>query len=617
MDRVNLDTAVGDFLLVVMRDPARPLPPAPGRGAWRVECGLPRDVQVAPGIRLSLNGDAWWEADGVQGGMALVRAPEKGGAPGVREKNAREALRDFIAGRAPAQALRGRYLLVAWDTAARTVRATTDGFRTYPLHYHATAERLVCSTDLGLLLSSLGSRPEIDPAALYHYLNFAFVPSPFSPVRGVAKLGPDAELHWPPGRVAAGPCSPRYTGDLGGSESARAQALRERMIASVVDYLPASDTEWGTYLSGGTDSSSIAGILSKFATKAPFDTFSIGFGEQEFDEREYALLAAHAYGLANHTRDVSEKDALAAIPDLVRAFDEPFGNPSAIGSYYCARLARASGKRVLIAGDGGDEIFGGNERYAKDQVFGWYHRAPRAVHALGRGISAALAPFGGLHLANRLRRMEARGRMPNPDRFYADTSFASDHFEALLEPGFRDAVSRDASLELARELYRLPEGGGDLDRILYVDLRLTIADSDLVKVNRTARLAGIEAVFPYLDRPLVEFTGRLPERDKVRGLEKRWLFKRAMAGILPERILRKKKKGFGMPVSVWLRGDGGMRELVRDTVLSQRALGRGYVRPAFVRELLDRHEKGAWDYSSEIYRLLMLELWHGEFIDGP
>ena len=616
MDRVMLDRSVGDFVLVVTRERVPGLMPATPHDAWRIDFGLPRHVSIAPGMRLSLNGNAWWEAEGPRGGVALVRSPESGGSGAEREVRAREALRDFIAGGKPSRSLRGRFLLVAWDTGARTVRIAGDAYRTYPLHFSATPDRLVCSTDLGLLLRTLGRRPEVDPAALYHYLNLAFVPSPYSPIKGIAKLGPDDELHWPPGRVVPGDPTPRYTENLRGSESSRVAALRERMVQTVTDYVPASDSPWGTYLSGGTDSSSIAGILAKHAVQAPFDTFSIGFAEQEFDEGAYAELAAHAFGLRLHTRDVDEDAAVAAIPRLVSAFDEPFGNPSAIGSYYCAMLASEMGKRVLIAGDGGDEIFGGNERYAKDQVFARYQRAPGFVRALGGAFARSLAPLDGMHLANRLRRMEARGRMPNPDRFYADTAFASEHHGEMLQPEFRHAVARDATLDFMRDIYRRPPEGGDLNRIMYVDLRLTIADSDLVKVIRTARLAGIEAAFPYLDRDLVEFTGRLPERDKVRGLEKRYLFKKAMARVLPIEIRRKKKKGFGIPVVNWLRRDGPMRELVRETILSPRSAARGLVRPEFVRGVLDTHEKGAWDYSSEIYRLLMLELWHREFVDA-
>jgi asparagine synthase (glutamine-hydrolysing) len=616
MDRLAMGSKLADLLFVMTHDPEAPLPQPVPPSAWLADADLPHQVDLAPGIRVTVTGNAHWEIEGDMGGVAFLRAPEHGAMGSTPEGTAQQALRQFMRGQWPLRQVRGRYLFLAWNAQTRSVRVANDGFRTYPLHFHATPEALVCSTDLGLLLRSLPGEPRCDPLAIYHYLNFAFIPSPSSPVVGVAKLPPEHLLEWPPLRITAAPCAPSYTEDLQGTDAQRAQALRESMIATVTNYLPSRGTPWGTYLSGGTDSSSIAGILARFATDGPFDTFSIGFQEGEFDERRYAALASRAYGLRNHSRDVGEADAVAAIPRLARAFDEPFGNSSAIGSLYCADLARADGKRVLLAGDGGDEIFGGNERYAKDQVFHWYQHAPRVVQGMGRCASAALAPLDGFHLANRLRRMEARGRMSNPDRFYSDTAFASTYFDRLLDPTFRSGLFRNASLELVREIYAAPKTTSDLNRLLYVDLRLTIADSDLVKVIRTAGAAGVDVVFPYLDRELVEFTGRLPETDKLRGLEKRWLFKRAMADILPVEIQRKKKQGFGMPVRDWLRHGGQMRELLRETILSPRALERGYFQPRFVRQLIEWHESGSWDYSSELYRLLMLELWHREHIDG-
>jgi asparagine synthase (glutamine-hydrolysing) len=177
-------------------------------------------------------------------------------------------------------------------------------------------------------------------------------------------------------------------------------------------------------------------------------------------------------------------------------------------------------------------------------------------------------------------------------------------------------VPREASLQVQRELFARPGSGGELHRLMYLDLKLTLAESDLVKVLRSARTAGIDVAFPYLDRELVDYTGRLPEHFKVRRLEKRFLFKRALADILPEEIRRKKKQGFGLPVSVWLRNGGPLRDLANDVVLSPRATGRGYFDPAFLRSLMQRHERGLWDHASEIFRLLMLELWHREYLDG-
>jgi asparagine synthase (glutamine-hydrolysing) len=217
--------------------------------------------------------------------------------------------------------------------------------------------------------------------------------------------------------------------------------------------------------------------------------------------------------------------------------------------------------------------------------------------------------------ANRVKNFVERGSKPNPDRFYSDDSFASDHFSDLLTEAFRSRIERDESLDVQRSIFRSAQADCSLHRLMYLDLKMTIADNDVVKVVRAAKLAGVEVVFPYLDRDLVDYTGHLPGTDKVRGLRKRYLFKQATLEILPEAIREKKKQGFGLPVSVWLRRGGPFHSMVRDIVLSDRAIGRGYYQPGFLRHLMDRHERGAWDHASELYMLLMLELWHREYID--
>jgi asparagine synthase (glutamine-hydrolysing) len=212
--------------------------------------------------------------------------------------------------------------------------------------------------------------------------------------------------------------------------------------------------------------------------------------------------------------------------------------------------------------------------------------------------------------------MIRRGTMPNPDRFYSDDSFASDHFDALLSADFGAHIDRDDSLQVQREIYARAGTSSELHRLMYLDLQMTIAESDLVKVVRSARIAGMDVAFPYLDANLVDYTGRLPASDKVKGLKKRYLFKLAMADILPTEIIKKKKQGFGLPLAVWLRQGGAMRDMVNDVLRSAQARERGYFRSGFVDQLLERHERGSWDHASEIFRLFMLELWHREYIDG-
>jgi asparagine synthase (glutamine-hydrolysing) len=281
----------------------------------------------------------------------------------------------------------------------------------------------------------------------------------------------------------------------------------------------------------------------------------------------------------------------------------------------CTTLAHDHGARMLLAGDGGDEIFGGNQRYAKDQVMEAWFSLPAPVKAVGRAVGDAV---GGsrVHLLNRVENFFERASLPNPDRFYTDDSFASDHYQELLRPAFRSAVDQGASLEFMRGVYRSGASGGPLHRIMRLDLLMAIAQNDLRKVDGAARSAQVSVRFPYLDQALVAFTNRLPQHYKVRGLTKRYLFKQAMRDILPQEILRKKKQGFGLPIAVWLRTDQVFQGLVRDTLFDGRAAARGWWEPAFVERLLGEHVRGSWDHADSIWRLFVLEVWLRKYVDA-
>ena len=510
--------------------------------------------------------------------------------------------------------LRGRFSYVFWDLRAQRLLACTDAFRSCTLYYAETPAGLAIASDLRLIVRAGLVAPVVSRKAVYHYLNFSYVPAPLSAIEGVHKLPPGHVLESVAGKLGLRKYwDARYPEDLKGSDAERAAGLRDKMVETVRLYGAEDTRGWGTFLSGGTDSSSISSMLSR-GRAAPVNSFSIGFEEEGYDELPYSRIASRAFGLQAHERRVGEQDAVAVIPRLVQAYDEPFGNSSAIPTYYCAELAAGNGVSVLVGGDGGDEIFGGNERYRKDQIFERYYRAPALVRGLGSRVAGALSGVDS-RFANRVKNFIRRGSMPNPDRFYSDDSFASDHFEELLTPGFRAHLGVDDSLDVQRAIYKEADTHSELHRLMYLDLKMTIADNDVVKVVRASKLAGVQVVFPYLDRELIDHTGRLPVTDKVRDGQKRFLFKQATQEILPEEIRKKKKQGFGLPVSVWIRRGGPFHDLVHEVVLSDKAIGRGYWQPDFVKRLIDRHERGAWDHASEIYMLLMLELWHREYID--
>lgn len=512
-------------------------------------------------------------------------------------------------------AWRGRFASLRFDAPSRSVRATVDHFSTLSLYYVERGESLLISTDLRHLLDCPWIRREADATAVYHLLNFGFIPAPFSILGDVRRLQPASRLTFADGRARVQRYwRPPYAEDLDGDEATLAVSLREQIVSAVQRNRPAGGSGWGCFLSGGTDSSSITSILARQHADETVHAFSIGFAESGYDELDYARLAADACGAQSHTSNVGRSDALAMIPALVEMCDQPFGNASTIPTHACARLAADNNVSVLLAGDGGDEVFGGNERYAKDHWLGMFHRLPGPLQSLGRAVGG-IAAHGNARLLQRVANFAERGSLPNPDRFYTDESFASECYDALLTPAFAARVPRDASLAFLRESYDECTARSELNRLMCLDLDFAIAQCDLVKVHGASRAAGVSVRYPYLDVDLVEYTGRLAARLKVHGPRKRVLFKRAMAGILPPEILTKRKQGFGLPIAVWLTHDPEFRALVRDTLLGERARSRGWMRPAHIETLLREHDAGSWDWSNDIWRLLMLELWMERYLD--
>lgn len=510
---------------------------------------------------------------------------------------------------------RGRFTHVAWHPAGGTVLATTDHFGSLPLYWYRRNENFAISTDLRLLLDAPAVRREVDLTAVYHYLNFAFIPAPSTICRDIHRIEPGTRLALDAATESTTRYyMPAYPADLEGSDDQLAGDLRERIIGTVRDFRPAADDGWGCFLSGGTDSSSIVTILAR-QPGAQVQTCSIGFHEAGYDELDFARKAGEACGAKPHLDHVDRTRALALLDAVIDAYDQPFGNTSAIPTLACAELGQSEGFSLMLGGDGGDEIFGGNQRYAKDKVLEAFYRLPAPLKA-GARMAGKLVGKTNNHLLNRVGNFTQRGSQPNPDRFYTDDSFASDYYLRLLTPEFRSHVNRDASLEFMRSVYDAGDGGEPLHRIMRLDLMMAIAQNDLVKVHGACKHHGVSARFPYLDPDLVEYCGRLPARYKVRGLNKRYLFKKAMQGILPEEILRKRKQGFGLPTAIWLKNDRATQELMREVLLDDRTRQRGWVEPTFVNKLVELHMAGAWDYSGAIWQLLVLELWMRKYMDG-
>jgi len=513
--------------------------------------------------------------------------------------------------------LRGGFALAIWDPGRKQLLLAVDHFGVKRLYYTSNPERAAFASRPSALTRLPGVGRNVDLGSLYSYLNFGFVPAPRSIFAGLLRL-PPGHL----GKLRADGLSVEPYWDMayperpmrGADAAATVYRLTEQAVADALRDI--SPKEVGAYLSGGTDSSTVVGLATRL-TGERVQAFSVGFSEERYDELEYARITARHFEAAHYTRILGPDEALASLPRLVEAYDEPSGNSSAIGTLACAEAARECGVRRLLAGDGGDEIFGGNERYRTDRIFARYDRVPGIVRrALLEPVLSRVAE-GSTSLLGRARRYIRRASLPNPERYYFSEFLFARAAEELLGADVREAVSKRDPYAILETHYRQARATAELNRLMYIDLKVTLGDNDLLKVTRTAELAGVAVRFPFLSLPLVEFTGTMPARFKLRGLEKRYLFKQAFGPLLAAETLAKRKHGFGVPTSAWMKAHVGFRELVRDTLSSARARQRGYLRPGAIEWLFERHEADGTPYYGDIlWNVLMLELWQRRHLDG-
>jgi asparagine synthase (glutamine-hydrolysing) len=447
----------------------------------------------------------------------------------------------------------------------------------------------------------------LDPQAVFDYLYFHCIPSPRTIFQGVHRLPPGHYAWFERGRLSvARYWSPTFQEPKGKANFAELrQTFLDAVQGAVEHQLDGSIP--ACFLSGGTDSSTVAGMIGK-ATGRPARTYSIGFEAEGYDEMAFARIAARHFGTDHREYYVTPDDLVASVGQVAQSYDQPFGNSSALPAYYCAKVARDQGVTRLLAGDGGDELFGGNARYAKQRVFGWYQRVPGAVRQ--RIIQPLLEreALPGIPLLSKARSYVQQAKVPMPDRLEMYNLLARLGVAEVLEPAFLARIDEDGPLRTQREVWNETQAGHELNRTLAFDWRFTLAESDLPKVRGTAALAGVSVGFPFLDHAVVQLSCRLPADYKLKGLKLRWFFKEALRGFLPDQIIAKRKQGFGLPFGVWTTRHAKLKALAAESLGG--LADRGIVRPAFIRSLLDRRLAEHPGYYGEmVWILMMLEQW--------
>ncbi len=514
------------------------------------------------------------------------------------------------------QGLRGEFSLAIWDGREETLYLATDRFRVHPLLYYQDSDKLVFASRMkGILACPFPIKRTVHPEAIVEVAGSSIIPTPKTIFREVKKLPPGYFLTYRRGEVHLEPYwEIRFRLPSTAIESALAKELKTLFTEAVSVRLEVDgiSSQIGTFLSGGIDSSTVTGVLTQLI-QHPVKSFSIGFEEQRFNEINYARIAARAFGAKHYEYFVSPQDAYNAIPILLEGFDEPYGNASAIPTYFCAKMAREQGVNILYAGDGGDELFAGNERYATQRLFEYYSMIPGWFReSLVKPLVFTLADRWKWDLFIKGKKYIQRASIPYPARLSSYGFFQVIPLTELLEDSLLEAVGRDYDLSATvNSCYFQAPAQSELDRQLYIDLKLAISDNDLFKVMRMTEAVGVTVRFPFLDHILAEFAMRIPASVKMRGRQLRSFFKKAYSDLLPPETRAKKKHGFGLPIPVWLRTDKRLNEMMQDLVLSPQSIQRGYFKKRTLEKIVELHKTDETSfYGTALWNLMVLELWH-------
>ncbi len=560
-----------------------------GRGLWRrPEGGIAYDVDLTNITTLAK--EVGGDPDGMNPGKILWRLYRSEGV-------------NFV------DRLRGAFSFVLWDSKKKRMLAVTDPFGIRPMVYAESKGGFSAGSRIGILLNDEALKLTIDPEAVYHYLFFQAICSPLTIYREIRKLPPGQAVTVADGRAELFTYYDiRYQPDYGKNESYWRHAVFDAVKKAVSEHASEVDPlKTGCYLSGGTDSSSVAGFYNQL-TETPAKTFSIGFKEAAFNELDYAHLASRHFGTDQHDYYVTPQNVIDLLYALPRLYDEPFGNSSVVPAYYCARLAKENGVETLLGGDGGDEIFGGNERYVQNLVFALYQRLPAMVRR--KMFEPLLGKLPDMPFIYQAKRYVRRSNFPNPKRFFSYNLLAEIDAQDIFQEDFTKSIDTDCFLNLARELYQTAAPAHDTDRLLYIDMKFTITDNDLRKVTRMAEVAGVQVRYPLLDRDLVDFTATIPPELKAKWGKGRYIFKRAMEGFLPDEIIHKTKHGMGLPIAVWFKKDQNLNALLYDVLFSGMPLITEWVRKDFLdRARIAFENDETTYYGSNLWVFLVLELW--------
>ena len=508
--------------------------------------------------------------------------------------------------------LRGMFALAIWDGRTRTLIAARDRAGEKPLYWTLTGQGLLLASEVKALLVRPEVSRELDPVALDQFLTYEYVIAPRTMLKDVQKLPAAHFLKYRDGQVSVH----RYWDAAAvpvrtWSDDDAAEALRASLRTAVSRQLMA-DVPLGAFLSGGIDSSTLVALMSQ-ASSVPVNTFSIGFSDGTYNELPFAREVAALFKTEHREKSVSPNlDGL--FERLVLHLDEPFADVSMFPTFAVSELARQHVK-VVLSGDGGDELFGGYDAYEAQALaarLGWMGEA--LLPALA-GVAAALPPTEKKKgLVNKVKRFSAGAATAPPDlEHYRWMVYLGSRAKArLYSPGFAGQLAASEVYAPVREALGRYTQDEALNRQLYADLSIYLAEDILVKVDRMSMATSLETRAPFLDGDVMELAFSMPGHLKIRNGERKWILKRAMKGILPDSILTRSKEGFSIPMKNWLRRE--LQPLMRELLSPDRVKRRGLFDAAEVSKLMDDHVAGRENYAHTLFPLMVFERWASEYI---
>jgi asparagine synthase (glutamine-hydrolysing) len=508
--------------------------------------------------------------------------------------------------------LRGMFAFAVWDTVRQSLFLARDRLGIKPLYYMAHRGRLIFGSEIKAILQHPEVQAGLDMEALTHFLSLKYVPAPQTMFAGICALKPGHTISCGPRHFRVRPYWKLSFASGQNYRASEADCVEQldALLRECVKLHLVSDVPFGAFLSGGLDSSAVVALMSQLLEK-PVKTFSVGFeGDGEaYSELPYARLVAKQYETEHHEILVGPDDFTNLAEKVVWHLDQPIADNACVANYMVSELA-AQHVKMVLTGEGGDELFAGYARYAGEALSPWFRFVSKEARSLALGLSQRLP---GLR-----RQKVALFALCQPNEVARFTSwfplFNRDMRVELLSNGFKREQSHATSESIFGQCLAETDATDPLSRMLYVDTKLWLPDDLLARGDKMSMAASLEARVPLLDHKLVEFAASLPPTMKLRGLARKYLLKKVARRWLPSQVVDRKKQGFPMPFSVWFRGQA--RSFVRDLLSPETIRHRGYFSPAYIQKLLDQHEAATADHGALLWGLVSVELWHRVFLDS-